>query len=341
MESMKHIWLMVAVALALALGACAPRINQISIRNPDLFEKESDRMSGVSRGATSQAAPEMYVKQRHPVIKDADHPNETGSLFNPDDERNYLFTTSGPQNVGRFLAINIIANRSKPTAASGVEAVGAAKPDPKGDDTEEELLKALPDLAPKKPGETSLMKNFKMQIVHRFPNGDVMARMQRRSQNEDQATEITAEARIPYDRLASGDDLTTDDLLDVNYVESGEGELIERSSSGWEDEYSLRMSGFNEAKSKMAAELVDQKKQLEDAKTGLETRIKTFGEERKQVAKQRDDFNKKTVETDAKVKTMADKIDDQKSTIEDQQKQLNDLSPENKPGDNKEGANGG
>jgi hypothetical protein len=314
-------------------------MTQVSTRNPDLFEKESDRLAGVSRGAAGQPAPEVYVRQKKPVVREKSRDNETGSLYSPDDARNYLFAPSGPHNVGRFLAINVVANRGP--AKPGEP---AAAPDAKageGDETEQELLKALPDLAPKAPGEPSLVKTFKMQIVHRFDNGDVLARMARRSQDEDQAAEITAEARIPYDKLASGDPLTTEDLLDVSYVESAEGELIERSSSGWEDEYSLRLSGFSEAKSKAAADLVDQKKQLEEAKEKLETKIKAFGEERKQVAKQREDFAKKNADADQKVKSMQTQIDDQKSTIDDQQKKIEQLSPEDKPSDAKEGAGGG
>lgn len=329
------------IVLAAWAGGCAPRVNPISLRNPDLFEKESDHLAGASRGATPEAAPDMYVKQRRPVIKDQDRPNETGSLFNPDDERNYLFTASGPQNVGRFLTIHVVANRGAAKSVADVKPTEAPKAAGESDQTEQELLNALPDLAPKTPNDPSLQKTFKMQIAHRYANGDVMARLSRRSLGEDDAAEITAEARIPYERLASGDPLTTEDLLDVNYVESGEGELIERSSSGWEDEYSLRLSGFKEAKSRMAAELVDQKKQLDEAKEKLETRIKTFGDERRSVAKQRDDLNKKNVETDAKVKDMQDQLDDKQETIDDQAKQLEELKPEEKPGDDKEGGEGG
>ncbi|TWW11537.1 L-ring protein [Planctomyces bekefii] len=303
-------------------------------------------MAGYGRGSEVGAVPEMYVRQRRPVIREGDKQNSSGSLFNPDDERNFLYTASGPQNVGRFLTVNVVAGRGKQTekTATGDKAQGpeggteATKAET--DQTEQELLKALPDLAPKTAGENSLVKNFKMQIMHRYSNGDVLARVSRRSQREDQAHDLVAEARIPYDRLASGDALTTDDLLDVNFLESGEGELIERRSSGWEDEYSLRLSGFNEAKSKYAAELADQKKQIEEAKEKLETKIKAFGDERKQVAKQRDDLAKKNVEADSKVKDLEDKVNEQQSTIEDQKKQLEQLQPENKPADSKEASRG-
>lgn len=322
------------IALMMLASACAPRVNQISTRNPDLFEKESDRMQGQSRGTQASTAPDLFVRDRRPVIRQADRPNETGSLYNPDDERNYLFSPTGPQNVGRFLTVNIVAGRGpapKPEAASA-----EAKPDVTADQEEAEMLKGLPDLTPAKKGDPALQRSFKMRIVHRFENGDVLARLDRRSQSGEDARTVTAEARIPYDRLAAGDGLTTEDLLDVKFLQSGEEELVERTSSGWEDEYSLRLSGFDEAKSKLAMDLVDQKKQLEDAKTSLETRIKTFGDERRQVAKQRDDLIKKNSETDVKVKEMEDTINDQKDTISSQQEEIASLKPENKPGDDKE-----
>lgn len=320
--------------ILILLSACAPRVNQISTRNPDLFEKESDRMAGQSRGTQPSQGPDLFVRDRRPVIRDVDRPNETGSLYNPDDERNYLFSPTGPQNVGRFLTINVIAARGPGPKADAATAADPANPN--ADQEEAEMLKGLPNLAPASKGDPALLRNFKMRIVHRYDNGDVLARLDRRSNSGEEAKIVTAEARIPYDRLTAGDSLSTEDLQDVKFVQNGEEELIERSSSGWEDEYSLRLSGFDEAKSKMAMELADQKKQLEESKTKLETRIKTFGEERRQVAKQREDLIKKNNETDVKVKEMQDTIAEQKDTITSQQEEIASMKPEEKPGDNKE-----
>ena len=50
------------VILAACFAACAPQVSKISGRNPDLFEKESDRLVGRSRGADEGTAPEMFVK---------------------------------------------------------------------------------------------------------------------------------------------------------------------------------------------------------------------------------------------------------------------------------------
>ena len=326
------LWLLASVS------ACVPQLNRISGRNPDLFNKETDHLMGGSRGTGATAAPEMFVKQKRIALAEADRPNETGSLFNPDNERNYLFTPTGPQNVGRFLKIQVVSNRQgerkkdgaaklkekekeKEKPASGTNGKDG-KPEAKnGDELEAELLKALPELEPAEKGENPLLKAFKMQIVHRFENGDVLAMLDRKSQFEDQASEITVQARIPYDRLASGDDLSTDDLLDVHILQSHAGELADRHSSGWEDEYSLRLSGFSEAKSKVAMELNDQRQKLKEADEKTETKIKAFGEERRQFAKQRDELNQKNATQAANLQILEEKVQEQKGVIDSQNEQ--------------------
>jgi len=326
------------------VSACVPQLNRISGRNPDLFNKETDHLMGGSRGTGEVAAPEMFVKQKRIALAEADRPNETGSLFNPDNERNYLFTPTGPQNVGRFLKILVASNRQSERKKDGaakqkdkdkdkdkdkekVKPASAAngkdgKPEAKdGDELEAELLKALPELEPAEKGDSPLLKAFKMQIVHRFENGDVLAMLDRKSQFEDQASEITVQARIPYDRLASGDDLSTDDLLDVHILQSHAGELADRHSSGWEDEYSLRLSGFSEAKSKVAMDLSDQRQKLKEADEKTEVKIKAFGEERRQFAKQRDELNQKNATQAANLQLLEEKVQEQKGVIDSQNEQ--------------------
>ncbi len=341
------------LVITVFLAACAPQVSKISGRNPDLFEKESDHLAGRSRGAEGGQAPEMFVKEKSIAIKDTDRPNETGSLFNVDDERNYLFTAKGPLNVGRFLKVRIVFNRTggkgkeakeakeaSDKAKGGKEGKDKEKDKEKDGELEAELLKILPQLEPAVKGEPELLRSFKMQIMHRFDNGDVLAMMTRQTAVGDQASEISVSARIPYDRLASGDELTTDDLLDVRIRDTREGELAERTSSGWEDEYSLRLSGFNEAKSKAALELADQKKKLAEVGEKLDTRIKTLGDERAQVAKQRDELNQKKAASEQEVSDLQDKVKEQEDTIQKQEQEIKELTPEEKPNDGKEGANG-
>jgi hypothetical protein len=348
-----NISLAVLITVTQALQACSPAMRTVSARNPDLFEKESDRLTGTSRGTVATAAPEVYVKQRTVQIEGTQKPNDSGSLYNPEDERNWLFTSSGPANVGRFVTITVAPNRSAgasaPTPGSTAEAGAAPATADAGaagaegatpDAVTDELLKGLPELAPAKPGDPALVKSFKMRIAHRYPNGDVLAILTRRSASEEEVNDLTVQARIPYDRVAAGDGLTTEDLFDVKLSQNQDDERIERVSSGWEDEYSLRLSGFSEAKSKVAMELDDRKKQLDETQTKLTDRIETFATERQQVAKQRDELSVQKQETEGKVKDLETQVKDQQETIEEQKKQLEEAKPEDKPSDGKEGSGG-
>lgn len=336
------------LVLGALVASCNPSMHTVSQRNPDLFEKESDHFVGRS-APSGEEAPKLYVKKQTVTLKKADRPNETGSLFNPEDERNYLFASSGPLNVGRFLDVRVVVNRAddkakakKPPSQAGS---GSGSGSGSGDELTQELLKSLPELTPAAGEEKTAIKNLKMKIVHRFDNGDVLATAERTSQRGDQVNLSTVQARIPYDRLSAGDQLTTEDLLDVKFVESKDGELADRASSGWQDDYALRLSGFDETKTKAEQDFDDRKKLLDESRGKLEAQIKTFGAERAQVAKQREETAKKAAEQaekakeyDDKLKEQGDKIEEQTKTIEEQTEEIKKL--EEKPADKKEAANG-
>jgi hypothetical protein len=343
------ITLVLTATVALA-SACAPSVQQVSSRPPNLFDKETGTVEMHGREpVAAQPAPEIFVRKREVLVQPADRPNDTGSLFNPEDERNYLFASSGPVTPGRYVTIAVASNRGAGTPAAKPAAAAAAAPadaskakDGTGapDAAEQELLKALPELEPADKDATALIKSFKMRILHRFENGDALAQFTRESQRDDEVNQVDVQARIPYERLVAGDGLTTADLFDVKLVESREGELVERQSSAWEDEYTMRLSGFSEAKSRLAMELDEKRKQLLETRENLETRIKTLADERQQVAKQRDDLAKKSTDTQTKIQGLEDKVKTQEETIQDQQEELDKLKPEDKPGDAKDGKDG-
>jgi hypothetical protein len=237
------------IAVSILFASCQTSQVQMSSRNTGLFEKNAGYVGGNARApGQSTAKPDIYVKQRDVIIENVNKKNTTGSLFNPNDERNFLFTSSGPVSVGRYVDIKIVSKRIE--KAKNAEEIAKNEPNKKGDDLTKELLESLPDFAPAKPGEIGAIKRFSMKITHRYENGDALVTMQRTSLVNGDANEISVAGRIPYDRLISGYQLTTDDLNEVKFVESNMGELSNRFSSGWEDEYTLRMSGFNEARSK-------------------------------------------------------------------------------------------
>ncbi len=324
--------LYIVVSISVLMAGCLPSVNKISGRNPDLFDKESDKMAGNSR-PVGGTPPDLFVKEKKTIIKDVEEENDSGSLFNVDDERNYLFASTGPQTVGRYLDIFIVSNRAdaakpaKPGVTKTPEEQKAEDLAKSQDEIQKELLGSLPDLNPAgTPEDPALLKSFKVRIAHRFSNGDVLAMLSRRSTSDDQIKDLNIETRIPFNKLTSGDPLTTRDLIDVKYHENNDGVITDRTSTGWEDEYSLRLSGFDEAKSKGATDLADKRKKLEEATKKLETRMKSFGEERTQLSKQKEELTAKNEAQDEKVKTLEEKVKEQEGIIED-------LKPQDKPGD--------
>lgn len=341
------------IGIILSFGHfCSPSVVKYSGRNPDLFQKPSDKLVGASRGIDAEKQPpEVFIKEKKLVVKDLQTPNTTGSLFHNDHDGNYLFIPGSTGKVGRFITIQVKANRkimddNKQESPSKNDSKN--QPQDEKSPEEEELLKALPALEPKERGKVTLLKDFKMKIMHRFPNGDVLAKLERQSSSESDFHQTVVEARLPYDRLTSGEQLTTDDLMDVKYTEFMADETIKRQSSDWQDEYSLRLSGFNEAQSKIASDLADQKVKLGDAKQRLQDRIKSMGAERRQLAKMRDEYAQRKAESENKLKEAADKveeseqiIEDQKGTIEEQQQKIQNIEGKKAAADSTKGGNDG
>jgi len=331
---------MMITTISLYFTACAPNQVQMSSRSGSLFDKKGAQ---IATGRRQPGAPgtrkEMYIRQKKFDIKPIDKVNETGSMFNPNDERNFLFTSSGPVSVGRFISFNVVSKRidKKPGSAAGVD--GAEKKSG-GDEITNELLSALPDLSPSEPGEKSALKRIDMRIAHRYENGDALVTLQRTSIVDGEANEISISGRVPYDRLISGKQLTTDDLNEVKFNESNEGQLSERYSSAWEDEYTLRLSGFNEASSKIAMDLESKRQRLDEVKDRVKGQIESMSKERQKVADERERVLNKSAKDQEKVGELESTVREQEETIKSQQDVISDLSPADKAGDSKDGSDG-
>lgn len=314
--------LAVCLILLTVLGGCARGLVNASSRSAG-FDKAGD-MQVRSRDIGKPAAPpELYVHRKTLNVRPKSTKSENGSLFNPADERNFLFTSRGPIVEGRYVDIEVASNRldkKPPSKDKGKAAPAAAAAKGGKDELDASIAKALPSLEPSE-ADAVLLKRFKMKITHRFENGDVLAFMRRKSTLASEGSEISVQARIPYERIISGEPMSTNDLEEVEWVESQGGEIAERRSAGWEDEYTARLSGFNEARSKMAMDLEDKRKQLKDVKENLETRLKTFGSERQQMSKQREALL-------AQQRKDREQVDALRKLSEDQKKELDELKGE-------------
>lgn len=291
----------------------------------------------------------LFVEEKKITIIPNAEPNTSGSLFNLNDERNYLFVEQGPVTIGKYLVVNVDSNRSQITDSKGTE----DKKDSKNNNdsekiNDEDLLKSLPHLETDDKN-LAFLKNFKMRVSNSFPNGDVLAVVKRSSLAGDDKSEVIAQARIPYKKLVSGEPINTSDLFDVKFVDNSEKDYVERNSTGWEDEYTARLSGFSEAKSKLAMKLEDKRKRLVDVKDRLSNKLTSFNKEREKLAKERNDLmeekkkvSEKVTNLNEQIETKDKTISEQKEVITEKDEQIKDLSrPEEKPSDNEDGASGG
>jgi len=344
-EFVERLIVVVGMTLVLAafqlLAGCAPRLESISARDPGLFDKaESGPLEGYSRPIGDPVTPpELYVRHKEVKAKPSARGTDSGSLYNADDERNYFFAAMLPR-PGSSLVIRVATNRKPESVTGGAKSDKSPKTDAsagaKDSDVEDTLIKALPELAPADKN-TALISQFQAEVTHIDESGNVFLLYRRRSMSGDQAHEIRFHARVPFSKLETGEQLTTNDLVGVEWVESSEGQIIERKSAGWEDEYSMRLSGFDEARSKAAMALEEKRKQLLDVRNRLDTRLKTFAEERQQMAKQREELLAKDKEKETRISEL-------QGTVEQQRDEIERLKPaensEAKLGDSKDGKNG-
>lgn len=293
----------IVIALMFFVAACQSGMVQTSGRN--VIDKEGSLyVQGRVPGQPTQP-PEMFVRKKEINIEPIEKQNDSGSLFNLEDERNYLYATRGPVAIGKYIEVQIASRRAaaQTAAPAATPAEGAAGQQPPNDEATNAILKSLPELAPAD-DEGEMLKRMQMRVVERLENGDVVVMTRRSSVRETLGNEINVKARIPYEKLITGNPITTDDLADIQWNETDKGQLVERYSSSWEDEYTMRLSGFTEAKSKLASELDDKRRQLMETRKRIETQAKTMGDERRKIAKERETLLKKQAEDATRIQAL-------------------------------------
>ena len=313
---------------ALVAFACqSGKMVNASSRPVEGFDKQKGSLVPVqTRDIGNGAAPQLYVKNRKVDIRAKGDNDGTGSLYKKEDGRNGLFTTDEPIVPGSYVTVEVSSNYLD-TKAKEKSKKGANLDKSEDSALEAAMLKGLPDLEPADK-EIPIVKRFRMKVTHRFDDGDLGVFMKRESSNANETQLLQIKARIPYMRLVSGDNLKTSDLVDVEFHEVSHGESVDRTSSGWEDEYSLRMSGFDESKSKVAADLDDKRRKLAETAEQMKTSLHAMSDERKQFSKQREGLleGKKKAEEEL-VAT--------KKQFDEQSKELEKFKPKEEEGKDK------
>lgn len=318
------------IILLLSGTACQTGVVPIS-RREYLYEKEGKSASLSHRRPLeeeSRPAPEVFVKRESLAIVPKEAKNYTGSLFSLSKANHLLFTDPPRGQVGEFLDVAVRVNRTdkSPTPDNAAGANTAATPTNQAtagsnQALQDELVTALPKLEPGI-SEPKVPTKLKMRVVRELENGDIIVEASRASENDWETQSIRAQARISRELLQSKQEISTLDLSDVQWYEAQNGEVIERESTHWEDEYTLRFAGFNEARSKMALDLENKRKDLEKVRDRLQERINNVGKERSKIAQERDRVSKLRQEAEDKLGELNKKVSDQDALIEQQKETI-------------------
>ncbi|MES2744578.1 MAG: hypothetical protein V4655_04085 [Bdellovibrionota bacterium] len=306
------------IATALMLTACQHGFVPISQRT--MFEKEGKSAALGHRRPIEESGKkgsEVYVKKEAIEIVPTETKNYTGSLLVEKSPNTYLFTSPPRAEVGEFLDVFVTVNRKDKAPAATAAPATPADPAAKGDQIQDELIAALPKLEPGT-ADAKMPSSIKMKVVKKLENGDVIVEAARASQNEWEANSQRATARIPYLKVQGEGEITTKDLADVHWQESTNGQITERESHTWEDEYSMRWAGFDEARSKVAIDLENKRKDLEKVKDRLRDKIVNVGRERNKLAVEKNKVADLRKEAEDKLNELSSKNAQQESQIEQQ-----------------------
>lgn len=321
---MKRILLYFAIGSLLLNSSC--RSGLVSVTNRELGFKQDGEMIKRARPVKGpEKKPEIFVRQKKLSIAPIHDENNSGSLYNLEDPRNILLTEKPRGLIGSYLDIGVTSSRVDLKQEGQPE----TKQPPEGGELEKKILEAFPDLDAGK-NNPILLKSIKVHIAGRLPNGDALVVMSRSSSNEGESNSINVAAKIPYEVLASKRPITTRDLYDVEWTESEDGEYFARKSSSWEDEYTLRISGFSEAKSKAALALMDKKKQLKNIQKQMQTQLKNMTQQRVKIAQERGRLQSiRQAHAEEKSK-LNEKLGEKDSLLEEQSRSIDELKNEKK-----------
>ncbi len=295
-----HVRILLAVFVAGSGAAC--QTSQILSERPvdPLIAGVQDQVPVPhGPGAPALQRQDVFVRERRTVISDVPRdPDATGSLFSLDDSRSNLIVHN-PLRSGMLLEIKVLTSRSPALGDQSKSQKGSSK---SGDvaNGPEGLTAALPKLEPTAAGAGPL-KSFKMRLDSILPNGDGIVTVSRRSSRAGDFHEVYAKAKIPAEQMIPGAELSTSDLFDVAWMDFDGMQATERHSTAWEDEYSLRLSGFEELRSKEALAVEEGRRQVQIDKDKVSEESRKMADERARSAKQRDELQQKLREAEARI----------------------------------------
>ncbi|MFK7873921.1 MAG: flagellar basal body L-ring protein FlgH [Oligoflexales bacterium] len=315
-------------------------VRTVTYRDPNLLIKGMPKVPEVSlqSGIAKDDDAEIYVKTSDVMIKENHSENRGGSLYQPKDRRHDWFRDQAPYQVGDSIVIRIDQNRARNLKAEQ-PGDNEKNEDKKEESLEDELLKNFPSLAPEPDSGLSVIRSFRAQIVSIKPNGDAVVVARRSSKANKDDREYSVRSLVSARILQEEDEITTKHLNDVDFYENDGSQVLKSHSSDWQDEYTLRMSGFNESQSKYAAELESQRKDLDSVREKLRERLESFGKERRQIAKERDDLLGDKRKFAEQIQKLESELTQKKQSITDLKSQIRELD-EARPGEEQDAEDG-
>ncbi|NRA67072.1 MAG: flagellar basal body L-ring protein FlgH [Pseudobacteriovorax sp.] len=300
------------ILIALFVSACQTGLVPVSKRDyrRGLQPKQVSKNMRDIRDIAEVKKPNIFIRKKRSIIRRSTSQNNNGSLMSLDNPQNYLFVDRPIGNVGDIITVAVRSNAAKEDENDN----GGER---EAEELKDELLQALEKL---EPSDQQLVPvtSIKFRVDRVMPNGDALVSYYRTSSNDVESNAVRVYARIARKTLLDKPGITTKDLLDIDWYERKDQEVFERNSINWEDEYTLRLSGFDEAKSRFAKSLDEKEGDIQEISNKLRERINALGQERRKIAETRQDLEKQKQNAEKIVSDLRSQAEKDKETIEDQ-----------------------
>lgn len=260
------------------------------------------------------------MNQRPVIVKQEDRLSKYGSLYDPDSNQLQGYRGKSAVRVGDIFRFKVQTNRESPPKTIA-EAAEEANSD---GGSNSDLLSSLPKLTPED-SDARLLKYLTFKLMQNMDDGTSLMFFERAYTNEIGGRNVQVYARVDSQKLVSAEDLTTDDLFDVRIRDQNGANVVNRDSTYWDDEYTLRLSGFNELGSKEARTLEAKRRELEGVKDRLKTRIGNFGTREKALAKEREELRKRQEKVNEAQAKLDDTLEESKEALEDEKSKVEQL----------------
>ena len=189
------------------------------------------------------------------------------------------------------------------------------------------LFEQFPELKPADP-KARPISSLNMKILQQKPNGDLVLQYSRSSNGKNSKKSISLQATLDGTNLSIGDNPTTDDLSDIFMIQQEGEEKTERRSTQWENEYTMRVSGFSEIESEQAKSIERARESLRKSLANVNKNKVAMGRERNAISKERDENRKAAEQTKNDISALKDTIEGQKTRLKEVEDQLKEVQEE-------------